>query len=336
MSIEQLAETALAMVASGKGIIAIDESTGTIAKRFAGVGIENTEENRRAYREMLLTAPNLNQHISGAIMYDETIRQSTKDGVPFARYMADNGMIPGIKVDKGTHALAGFPGEVVTEGLDGLRARLEEYYKLGARFAKWRAVINIGDDIPSGTCIEANAHALARYAALCQEQGLVPMVEPEVLMEGDHDIETCFEVTEVTLRALFDALYQQNVALEGTILKASMVVPGKDCDEQASVDEVAEATLMCLKSTVPAILPGIVFLSGGQSDEDATAHLDAMNRLGPNPWTLSFSYGRAMQSAALKLWSQDLVNNYAGAQDTVFARARDNGMAALGKWSKAA
>ena len=332
MSIEQLAETARAMVAPGKGIIAIDESSGTCAKRFAGVGIDNTEENRRAYRELLLTAPNANQYLSGAILFDETIRQSTKSGIPFAKYMADNGMIPGIKVDKGTHALAGFPGEVVTEGLDGLRERLAEYYKLGARFAKWRAVINIGEDIPSGTCIEANSHALARYAALCQEQGLVPMVEPEVIMDGDHDIETCYEVTEVVLRSLFDALYNQNVMLEGTILKASMVVPGKGCDEQASVEEVAESTLMCLKSAVPAILPGIVFLSGGQSDEDATAHLDAMNRMGPNPWPLSFSYGRAMQQAALKLWSQDMVGNYAKAQQTVFERAKANGLAALGQW----
>jgi fructose-bisphosphate aldolase class I len=250
--------------------------------------------------------------------------------------MAENGIIPGIKVDKGTHNLAGFPGEVVTEGLDGLRGRLEEYYRLGARFAKWRAVINIGDDIPSGTCIEANSHALARYAALCQEQGLVPMVEPEVLMDGSHDIQTCYEVTEVVLRSLFDALYNHNVMLEGTILKASMVVPGKDSGEQASVEEVAESTLMCLKTAVPAILPGIVFLSGGQSDEDATAHLDAMNRMGPNPWPLSFSYGRAMQSAALKIWAQDLVANLGKAQETVFARARDNGLAALGQWSKAA
>jgi fructose-bisphosphate aldolase class I len=334
MSIEQLAETALAMVAPGKGIIAIDESSATIAKRFAGVGIENSEETRRAYRELLLTTPNLSEYISGAILFDETIRQKTKDGVPFAQYMSDNGMIPGIKVDKGTHALAGFPGEVVTEGLDGLRARLEEYYKLGARFAKWRAVINIGEDVPSGTCIEANAHALARYAALCQEQGLVPMVEPEVLMDGNHDIETCYEVSEVTLRALFDALYNQNVALEGTILKASMVLPGKDSGEIAPVDEVAEATLMCLKSAVPAILPGIVFLSGGQSDDDATAHLDAMNRMGPNPWPLSFSYGRAMQSAALKLWSQDLTGNFGKAQQTVYERAKANGLAALGQWSR--
>ena len=332
MSIEQLAETAQAMVAAGKGIIAIDESTATIAKRFAGVGIENTEENRRAYREMLLTTPKLGEHISGAILFDETLRQSTRDGVPFAKVMAANGIIPGIKVDKGTHPLAGCPGEVVTEGLDGLRDRLKEYYALGARFAKWRAVINIGDDIPSGTCIEANSHALARYAALCQEQGLVPMVEPEVLMDGDHDIEACYEVTEVVLRSLFDALYNQNVMLEGTILKASMVVPGKGCDEQASVEEVAESTLMCLKSAVPAILPGIVFLSGGQSDHDATAHLDAMNKMGPNPWPLSFSYGRAMQQAALKLWAQDMAGNYAKAQQTVFERAKANGLAALGQW----
>jgi fructose-bisphosphate aldolase, class I len=255
--------------------------------------------------------------------------------VPFTKVMTDNGIIPGIKVDKGTHALAGFPGEVVTEGLDGLRARLEEYYRLGARFAKWRAVINIGDDIPSGTCIDANAHALARYAALCQEQGLVPMVEPEVIMDGSHDIDTCFEVTEVTLRSLFASLYEQNVMLEGTILKASMVLPGTTSGERASVEEVAAATLQCLKSTVPATLPGIVFLSGGQSDEDATAHLDAMNRMGPNPWPLSFSYGRAMQSAALKLWSQDLVGNVGSAQETVFARARDNGLAALGQWKAA-
>ncbi|MCD9033759.1 fructose-bisphosphate aldolase class I [Luteimonas sp. Y-2-2-4F] len=336
MSIEQLAETAQAMVAAGKGIIAIDESTSTIAKRFDGVGIPNNEENRRAYRELLLTTPKLGDYISGAILFDETIRQSTRDGVPFTKVMADNGIIPGIKVDKSTHPLAGFPGEVVTEGLDGLRDRLKEYYKLGARFAKWRAVITIGEDIPSGTCIEANSHALARYAALCQENGLVPMVEPEVLMDGDHDIETCYEVTEVTLRSLFDALYNHNVMLEGTILKASMVLPGKGSGEGASVDEVASSTLMCLKSAVPAILPGIVFLSGGQSDEDATAHLDAMNRMGPNPWPLSFSYGRAMQQAALKLWSEDLAGNVAKAQETVYARARDNGLAALGQWSRAA
>ncbi|RWA38630.1 class I fructose-bisphosphate aldolase [Xylella fastidiosa] len=332
MSIEQLAETAQAMVASGKGIIAIDESAGTIAKRFSSVGIENIEENRRAYRELLLTTPKLSDYISGAILFDETIRQSTKAGVPFPKYMAEHGIIPGIKVDKGAYPLAGCPGELVTEGLDGLRARLEEYYKLGARFAKWRAVINIGDDIPSGMCIDANVHALARYAALCQEQGLVPMVEPEVIMDGNHDISAAYEVTEATLRSLFNALYEQNVVLEGTILKASMVIPGTDCEEQASIDEVAESTVMCLKSTVPAILPGIVFLSGGQTDAQSTAHLNAMNQFDPLPWPLSFSYGRAMQQAVLKLWSQDMKGNFAKAQQVVYERAKENGLAALGKW----
>ena len=236
MSIEQLPEIALAMVAPGKGIIAIDESTATVKKRFDSVGIENTEENRRTYREMLLTAPNLTDHISGAILYDETLRQSTRAGVPFTKVMLDNGILPGIKVDKGAMPLAGFPGEVVTEGLDGLRARLEEYARLGAKFAKWRAVIAIGEDMPSSTCIDANAHALARYAALCQEAGIVPMVEPEVLMDGDHDIEVCYDVTEATLRSLFGALYEHNILLEGTILKASMVISGKDCPDQAPAD----------------------------------------------------------------------------------------------------
>ena len=335
MSIEQLADIARAMVAPGKGIIAIDESNATIAKRFAGVGIENSEENRRAYREMLLTTPKLGEHISGAILFDETLRQSTKAGVPFTKVMMDNGIIPGIKVDKGTHVLAGCPGEVVTEGLDGLRERLKEYARLGAKFAKWRAVIAINeeDGLPTTTCIEANAHALARYAALCQECGIVPMVEPEVLMDGVHDIDECYSVTEAVLLSLFDALRLFGVELEGTILKASMVVSGKDCEEQASIEEVANATVRCLRSAVPAILPGIVFLSGGQSDEDATAHLNAMNQIGPNPWPLSFSYGRAMQSAALKIWSEDLQANVGKAQQTVYARARDNGLAALGKWS---
>jgi fructose-bisphosphate aldolase, class I len=336
MSIDQLEQIARAMVAPGKGIIAIDESNTTIKKRFDGVGIDCTEENRRFYREMLLTTPQLGDHISGAILYDETLRQSTRAGVPFAKVMMDNGILPGIKVDKGPVPLAGFPGEVVTEGLDGLRQRLEEYAKLGAKFAKWRAVISIGEDMPSSTCIDANAHALARYAALCQEAGIVPMVEPEVLMDGDHDIEVCYDVTEATLRSLFGALYEQNVMLEGTILKASMVLSGKNASEQASVDEVAEATLRCLKSAVPATLPGIVFLSGGQSDEDATAHLNAMNTMGKLPWPLSFSYGRAMQSAALKLWSQDLNANFAAAQQVVAQRARENGLAALGRWNKAA
>ena len=336
MSIDQLHEIAKAMVAPGKGIIAIDESNATIKKRFDGVGIDCSEENRRNYRELLLTTPQLSDHISGAILYDETIRQSTRTGVPFTKVMLDNGILPGIKVDKGPQPLAGFPGEVVTEGLDGLRDRLKEYAKLGAKFAKWRAVIAIGEDMPSSTCIEANAHALARYAALCQEAGIVPMVEPEVLMDGDHDIEVCYDVTEATLRSLFGALYEANVMLEGTILKASMVISGKDCSEQASVEDVAEATLRCLKAAVPAILPGIVFLSGGQSDEAATAHLNAMNTMGPHPWPLSFSYGRAMQSAALKLWSQNMGANFADAQKIVAQRARENGLAALGRWSKAA
>ncbi|MBL8297151.1 MAG: fructose-bisphosphate aldolase class I [Rhodanobacteraceae bacterium] len=336
MSIEQLESIAQAMVAPGKGIIAIDESNTTIKKRFDGVGIECTEENRRAYREMLLTAPNLSDHIAGAILYDETLRQASRAGVPFTKIMLDNGILPGIKVDKGPQPLAGFPGELVTEGLDGLRDRLKEYASLGAKFAKWRAVITIGDDMPSSTCIEANCHALARYAALCQEAGIVPMVEPEVLMDGSHDLDVCYDVTEVTLRSLFASLYEQNVMLEGTILKASMVVSGKDCPEQASVDEVAEATVRCLKASVPASLPGIVFLSGGQSDEAATAHLNAMNQMGPHPWPLSFSYGRAMQSAALKLWSKDMEKNFADAQKTVAQRARENGLAALGQWKKSA
>ena len=334
MSIDQLPEIAQAMVARGKGIIAIDESNATIKKRFDTVGVENTEENRRAYREMLLTTPGLAEHISGAILYDETLRQKTKDGVPFTKVMMDNGILPGIKVDKGTTPLAGFPGEVVTDGLDGLRERLNEYAALGAKFAKWRAVININieDGMPSDTCIEANAHALARYAALCQEAGIVPMVEPEVIMDGEHDIDDCFVVTEKVLRSLFNALYQHNVMLEGTILKASMVIPGKDCPDQASVEDVADYTVQCLKSAVPAALPGIVFLSGGQSDEDATAHLNEMNKQENLPWPLSFSYGRAMQSAALKIWGQDIVNNVAKAQETVHARARDNGLAAMGEW----
>ncbi|MCE2869042.1 MAG: class I fructose-bisphosphate aldolase [Gammaproteobacteria bacterium] len=334
MSIDQLPEIAEAMVARGKGIIAIDESNATIKKRFDSVGVENTEENRRAYREMLLTTPGLAEHISGAILYDETLRQKTKDGVPFTKVMMDNGILPGIKVDKGTTPLAGFPGEVVTDGLDGLRERLNEYAGLGAKFAKWRAVININieDGMPSDTCIEANAHALARYAALCQEAGIVPMVEPEVIMDGEHDIDDCFVVTEKVLRALFNALYQHNVMLEGTILKASMVIPGKDCPDQATAEVVADYTVQCLKSAVPAALPGIVFLSGGQSDEDATAHLNEMNKMENLPWPLSFSYGRAMQSAALKIWGQDIVNNVAKAQETVHARARDNGLAAMGEW----
>lgn len=332
MNIDQLLRTAQAMVAPGKGIIAIDESTGTIGKRFAAVGVQNSEENRRAYREMLLTTPNLGEYISGAILYDETLRQSTRGGKPFVEVMHEAGILPGIKVDTGAKDLASFPGEKVTEGLDGLRERLKEYASLGARFAKWRAVITIGEHMPTDTCIRANAHALARYAALCQEQELVPIVEPEVLMDGNHDIETCFSVTEATQRALFDALYEHHVLLQGAILKASMVLPGKTCPDQASVEDVAHATLTCLESAVPAILPGIVFLSGGQSDEAATAHLNAMNRVGGAPWPLSFSYGRGMQQAALKLWAEDPAANYDRAQETVYKRARQNGLAAEGKY----
>jgi fructose-bisphosphate aldolase class I len=329
---EQLEQIAQQMVARGKGIIAIDESNTTIKKRFDAVGIDCTEENRRAYRELLLTAPGLSEHISGAILFDETLRQSTRDGKRFADVMIKNGILPGIKVDRGTTGLAGFPGELVTEGLDGLRDRLKEYASLGARFCKWRAVITIGESMPSGACIQANAHALARYAALCQEAGLVPMVEPEVLIDGAHTIDECYEVTEATLRSLYSELYEQEVLLEGSILKASMVLPGKDCDETAEVEEVAEMTVRCLKSAVPATVPGIVFLSGGQSDIAATAHLNAMNQLGALPWPLSFSYGRAMQQAALALWAKDLQGNYAAAQAIVAQRARDNGLAALGKW----
>lgn len=332
MSIDQLESVAQAMVAPGKGIIAIDESSGTIKKRFDAVGVESTEENRRAYREMLLTTPDLDDHISGAILFDETLRQKTADGVPFTKVMTAAGIIPGIKVDKGAKPLAGFPGELVTEGLDSLRERLNEYAELGARFAKWRAVITIDEDRPSGACIEANSHALARYAALCQEAGLVPMVEPEVLMDGAHDLDTCYDVSEAVLRSLFNALYEQNVMLEGTILKASMVLSGSLCADKADAEEVAEATIRCLKSSVPAALPGIVFLSGGQTDHDATHHLNLMNQAGPHPWPLSFSYGRAMQAAALQLWAEDPVGKYAEAQKMVAQRARENGLAALGQW----
>ena len=339
MSIENLEEIAQAMVATGKGIIAVDESTGTIKKRFDAAGVENTEENRRAYRELLLTTPNLGEHISGAILFDETIRQKTKDGVPLVEAMKKAGIIPGIKVDKGPVPLAGFPGDVVTEGLDGLRDRLKEYAQLGAQFAKWRAVINITDDNPSSTAIEANMHALARYAALCQEAGLVPMVEPEVLMDGPdskHDIDVSYEVHEAVLRSLFNALYEQNVMLEGTILKVSMVIPGKHApkDAQATPEEVAEATVRVLKSCVPATLPGIVFLSGGQSDAQATEHLNLINQMGPHPWPVSFSYGRALVAEALNIWSKDMTGGVKKAQEAVYIRAKENGDAALGRWKK--
>ena len=331
MSIDQLAETAQAMVAAGKGIIAIDESNNTIKKRFDSVGIDCTEENRRAYREMLLGTPNLGKYISGAILYDETLRQKTRDGVPFTKLMMDNGILPGIKVDKGPQPLAGFPGEVVTEGLDGLRERLKEYAQLGARFAKWRAVITIGEDIPSGTCIEANSHMLARYAALCQEASIVPMIEPEVLLEGGHTIERSEEVTEATLRATYAAMAAHNVSVEHLILKTSMVVSGKHNARQAGVDEVAERTVRVLKRTVPAAQPGIVFLSGGQSDVAATAHLNAMARMKGLPWPLTFSYSRALQNPALNAWKGQSAN--AGAAQRAFHhRAHMNSLAAEGKW----
>ncbi|MEJ8569740.1 class I fructose-bisphosphate aldolase [Elongatibacter sediminis] len=332
MSSSDLVAVAQAMVAEGKGILAIDESMGTIGKRFKSVGIENNEDNRRAYREMLLTTPGLGDHISGAILFDETLRQSTADGTPFVQVMQDAGVLPGIKVDTGAHPMAGHSGEKITEGLDGLRGRLEEYRGLGARFAKWRAVITIGENIPTASCVDANAHALARYAALCQEADIVPMVEPEVLMDGTHGLDESFEVTEATLRALFNQLYDHNVLLEGAILKASMVISGSDAEDRAGVGEVAEATVQCLLNAVPAALAGVVFLSGGQSDQEATAHLDAMNRLGDLPWPLSFSYGRALQAPSLALWGENVSANVAAAQNKLAHRARMNGLAAMGQY----
>ena len=334
MSNVDLVSVAEEMVSEGRGLLAIDESSGTILKRFKSVNVESTEENRRAYREMLLTTPGLGKHISGAILYDETIRQSTRDGIPFVEVMQEAGILPGIKVDTGAHPLAGHAGEKVTEGLDGLRGRLEEYRGLGARFAKWRAVITIGEFIPTASCVDANAHALARYAALCQEAEIVPIVEPEVLMDGEHSLEESFEVTEATLRAVFNQLYEHNVLLEGTILKASMVISGSKAKERAGVQEVAEATVQCLLNAVPAALAGVVFLSGGQSDEEATAHLNAMNQLGEFPWPLSFSYGRALQAPSLRLWGENPSANVAAAQRKLAHRARMNGLAALGEYDE--
>ncbi|MDQ3867090.1 MAG: fructose-bisphosphate aldolase class I [Actinomycetota bacterium] len=332
MDVQKLNETARDLVAEGKGILAADESTGTIKKRFDSIGVESTEESRRAYRQMLFTAPGASDHISGVILYDETIRQSTDDGTPFPELLAGEGIIPGIKVDTGAKRLAFSPEETVTEGLDGLRERLVEYRALGARFAKWRAVITIGRGLPTPACIHVNAHALGRYAALCQDEGLTPIVEPEVLMDGDHTIERCYEVTRATLEAVYHELYLQGVALEGTLLKPNMVLSGKDAPGQASAEEVAEATLRCLRETVPAAVPGIVFLSGGQTDEAATAHLNAMNALGEHPWELSFSYGRALQAPALKAWSGEAENIEAG-QQAFLHRARLNGAARTGGYS---
>ena len=329
----ELAATAAAMVAPGKGILAIDESGATIKKRFDTIGVESSTESRRAYRDLLITPNGLSQYISGVILYDETLRQATADGVPFAEFMKKNGILAGIKVDSGSKELASASGEQVTEGLDGLRERLVEYKKLGATFAKWRAVINIGADIPSRYGIAANAHALARYAALCQEAGIVPIVEPEVIMDGSHTIERCYDVTERTLHALFEAIYVQRVRTEHLVLKASMVISGKSCATQASVQEVADATVLCLKRTVPAAVPGIVFLSGGQSDELATAHLGAMNAEGARlPWPLSFSYGRALQAPALKAWKGQAAN-IAAAQKALMHRAKCNSAACFGRYS---
>ncbi len=331
MGAHELHETARAIVADHKGILAADESTGTIKKRFDSIGVESTEESRRFYRQILFTAPGMEDSIGGVILYDETLRQSTDDGTPFAEVLASKGVIPGIKVDTGAHDLAGFPGEKVTEGLDGLRARLEEYRGLGARFAKWRAVITIGDGIPTDACIAANAHALARYAALCQEAQIVPIVEPEVLMDADNTLETCWEVTTRTLHETFDALYDLAVDLEGTLLKPNMVISGKGCREQASSERIAQATIDCFRGVVPAAVPGIVFLSGGQSEVEATENLNAINQLG-GPWPLSFSYGRALQASALKAWAGDEAN--AEAAQAVFAhRARMNALAVAGEWS---
>jgi len=322
------------MVAAGKGIIAADESASTCQKRFDSVGIECTEENRRLYRGTLFETAGLEQYISGVILYDETIRQKANDGTPFAELLAKKGIMPGIKVDAGAKDLALHPGEKVTEGLDGLRERLAEYKALGAKFAKWRAVITIGEGIPSKACIDANAHALARYAALCQEADIVPMVEPEVLIDGDHTLERCYEVSVATLKKTFEELNGQDVVMEGTILKASMVIAGKKAAKQSSVQEVAEATVKYLKETVPANLAGVVFLSGGQGDEQATAHLDAMNKIGNLPWPLSFSYSRAIQNPVLKKWAESPSANVTAAQDILLFRSRMNSLAAQGKYSE--
>jgi fructose-bisphosphate aldolase class I len=329
---QNLEETARALVAPGKGILAADESDGTIKKRFDSIGIESTEDNRRAYRDMLFTTEGAADHISGVILYDETLRQSALDGTPFPQLLESQGVIPGIKVDRGAKDLAHAPGEKITEGLDGLRERLAEYVSLGARFTKWRAVITIGAGIPSEYCLWTNAHALARYAALSQEAGLVPIVEPEVLMDGDHSIEASFDVTSRSLHAVFTELRDQRVHLEQMLLKPNMVLSGYDASGRADVQEVAEQTIRCFRRHVPAAVPGIVFLSGGQTDEDATAHLNAMNAMGPHPWELSFSYGRALQAPSLKSWGGEEANVAAG-QAAYLHRAKMNGLARSGSYS---
>ena len=335
-STSQLIHTAQALMADNKGILAMDESTPTCNKRFAALGIPQTEEARRAYRELIITTPGLGESISGVILYDETIRQKKKDGTPFLKVLGDAGIIPGIKVDTGAKEMAGHPGEKITEGLDGLRDRLKEYFQMGARFAKWRAVIAIGDGLPSRSGLEANAHALARYAALCQEAGLVPVVEPEVLMDGNHTLERCLKVTEEALRNVFIQLNCQRVLLEGMILKPNMVLPGLDCPDQPTVDEVADATVKCFLRTVPAAVPGIAFLSGGQSGELASARLNAMNVRfkGRLTWALAFSYARAIQQPALEIWSGDKAN-VAAAQAALLHRARCNQAARRGEYTAA-
>jgi len=332
MNPSELARVAGAMVAKGKGILAADESTGTIKKRFDSIRLDSTEEHRRTYREMLFTAPAAAESVSGVILYDETIRQKTKDGTPFPQYLARQGMIPGIKVDLGAKPLANFPGETITEGLDGLRERLIEYRSLGARFAKWRAVIDIGDGIPSAFAIEANAQALARYAALCQENDIVPIVEPEVLMDGAHSIDRCAEVTERVLACVFGQLFEQRVLLEGMVLKPNMVISGKKAANRAPPPTVAEATVRVLKRHVPPAVPGIAFLSGGQSPAEATLHLSLINQLGPLPWLVSFSYGRALQDTALKSWGGSGANFAAGQKEFV-RRAKLNALATTGRYA---
>jgi len=333
MSQQELESIAQAMVAKGKGILAADESMGTIKNRFDSIKIESNENNRRAYREMLFTTKGLEEAVSGVILFDETLRTAASDGTQFSQVLSKKGIMPGIKVDKGPVAIPSFPGESVTEGLDGLRARVKEYRELGAKFAKWRAVIAIGDGIPTYTCLQANAHALARYAALCQEGGIVPIVEPEVLLDGNHTIERCEEVTQETLRLTFAALLEQRIHLEGIILKPSMVVSGKANARQAGVDEVAERTIRCLKRTVPGAVPGIAFLSGGQSAVSATEHLNKMNQLGPHPWQVSFSYARALQDPALKAWKGE-PGNVAAAQKIFYHRAKMNSAARSGSYTK--
>lgn len=332
MNLSALNKVAEAMTAAGRGILAADESSGTIKKRFDAIGVESTADSRRDYREMLFRSKDaMSKYVSGVILYDETIRQNAKDGTPLVKLIEQAGALPGIKVDKGTKPLPFSPNELVTEGLDGLRERLVEYRGLGAKFAKWRGVYDIGPGMPSYGCIRANGHALARYAALCQDEGIVPIVEPEVLMDGSHDIDTCFTVTEFVLKETFQELYYQKVALEGIVLKPNMVVPGKKSGKKGSVGEVAEKTVKVLKACVPGAVPGIAFLSGGQSDEQATAHLDAMNKIGNLPWRLTFSYGRALQHAPQTTWAGK-AENVAAAQHAFSHRAMMNGLAALGQW----